>query len=56
MFKTYIFWGNYDILNILDIMCPNFGSPSIFNRIIHVVPMENSRICYRKEDGAFSQV
>jgi hypothetical protein len=55
MFKTYIFWGNYDILNILDIMCSNFGNPSIFYRI-HVVPMENSKICYTKEDGAFSQV
>jgi hypothetical protein len=55
MFKTYIFRGNYDIPNILDIMCPNFGTLSIFS-CIHVVPMENSRIYYRKEDGAFSQV
>jgi len=55
MLKTYIFWGNYDIPKNLDIMCPNFGNPSIFS-CIHVILVENSIIYYRKEDGAFSQV
>jgi hypothetical protein len=57
--KKYMFWGNYEVPKIQNIVCPNFESSfwgSLENDHFNATPTNTTNKYYVEEGGAFSQI